>query len=802
MRIFSLLCVTIGVLLFGNAAVMSQDVVKQVLRYERSEKNLLDALQARPFESGFEADEDSFVCDNGNDASGRRGVSYWVGLNQTKPEPIFAELWSKCENVSGSPDQNYSLYIDLLYQDGTPQWGQTAPFDTGTHAGQKKNLVIFPEKPVRSLTIYGLFREKSGKAWFRDFHLSTLTVPDDAGVFDSVPMIPQKHATWQIRDVAADSDFLEMKGTPFGIASEIETDGQGLTTVTLKSGDTRDHCLTLVYAVPVPPENLVWCEHPRSSLKIEPDREYMLTNLTSAGANGRLSAYPFAAVATTATPSLPASLGRAVGIDMGMPAFFRTGYNACSGELFVAVDVALTKESPTATLRFVTFDFRGYQAFRGALAKYYELFPQDFECRTPEQGNWMPFAKISNVPNHEDFGFKFKEGNDEVAWDDAHDMITFRYTEPMTWWMSMPDNVTHDYENAVAIARKLADDGNAQAKALFTSGMHDANGRFVCQLLDTPWCKGAVWSINDIPGIENGSFALKWNDRLAERLYSSEGFVGLDGEYVDSSEGYVTAELDFNRAHFAIAQTPLTFSLNSRQPAMYRGLVTFEYCRKISQDIHARNKLMMANATPHALCWLTPLFDVLGTETNWNYNNRWSPMSDTQMLYCRALCGPKPYCFLMNTKFTDFGYDKSERFMKRSLAYGMFPGYFSEDAATGQYFTRPELYDRDRDLFKKYLPLCKQVAEAGWQPLTFAQTDNEKVYIERFGKEPGESIFTVFNDFNEVVDVTVRFRFPTDALPLRFVEAVSGESKTSDSRSLRLTLGPEDVAVLVPEKTK
>ena len=38
--------------------------------------------------------------------------------------------------------------------------------------------------------------------------------------------------------------------------------------------------------------------------------------------------------------------------------------------------------------------------------------------------------------------------------------------------------------------------------------------------------------------------------------------------------------------------------------------------------------------------------------------------------------------------------------MKRSLAYGMFPGYFSADASTGHYFKRPELYNRDRPLFK------------------------------------------------------------------------------------------------------
>ena len=75
------------------------------------------------------------------------------------------------------------------------------------------------------------------------------------------------------------------------------------------------------------------------------------------------------------------------------------------------------------------------------LAAYYRLFPAAFQRRISDQGLWMPFARISQVKNWQDFGFRFKEGNDETAWDDAHGIITFRYTEPMTWWMPMPKSM-------------------------------------------------------------------------------------------------------------------------------------------------------------------------------------------------------------------------------------------------------------------------------------------------------------------------------------------------------------------------
>ena len=304
----------------------------------------------------------------------------------------------------------------------------------------------------------------------------------------------------------------------------------------------------------------------------------------------------------------------------------------------------------------------------------------------------MPFARISQVEGWEDFGFKFKEGNNETAWDDGHDIITFRYTEPMTWWMRMPEAMPRTRQAALAEAKRLAEGKtNDSAKALFTSGYHDQDGKLPSRLLDTPWCNGAVWSMNSMPGIagEVTDFKNKWNAELKDRLYGPRRTGDLDGEYVDSSEGYVTDELDFRRDHFAAARTPLTFSQETHKPAIFRGLIAFEYVRGIARDVHDMDKLMMANSTPIRLCWLAPMLDVMGTETDWNPGGTWRPMSDAELLYRRAMCKGKPFCFLMNTRFEEFSHELVERYMKRALAYGMFPGFFSHNASQGHYFTRP-----------------------------------------------------------------------------------------------------------------
>ncbi|MCP4608586.1 MAG: hypothetical protein GY845_07720 [Planctomycetes bacterium] len=765
-------------------------VVKKVLDVHDAGKNLIKQNAWRPWHKGFERQGNIFICDNGDDAQAQRGVSQAVVLNQTKPEPIVATAWSKAESVGGGRNSDYSLYLDLVYSDGSSLWGQTDSFNVGTGQWEKAEVTVIPEKPVRSVSFHMLMRRHKGKAYFRDPELRIIRPPRGAGMFDGVPVSLTGRAKegFQVRDVAAGSDFVRFERSALGLELTCETKHSDQTVfydVTISDKTGKDRAVTLIYAIPVPARKCYWLQDPRQSVMVEPAREYINANGFSAGANGQLSRYPFAAVSA-------ADKGYALGIDMARPAFFRAGYNSRTGELFLAYDIGLAPEKPTARVRFCKFNFDSQWGFRGALSRYYEIFDDQFLCRTPEQGNWMPFAKISKVKDWQDFGFKFKEGNNETAWDDEHNIITFRYTEPMTWWMRMPKEMPRTLEAAFDHAQQLADEkSDRRARAFLTSGYHDENGQFSARLLNRPWCDGAVWSINSMPGLEGNisEFKNKWNSKLKEELYGTGRRADLDGEYIDSSEGYVTDELNFRRDHFAATQTPLTFSLKNRKVGIFRGLIAFEYIRAISNDIHSMGKLMMANSTPIRLCWLTPLCDVLGTETDWNSGRAWRPMSDSDLLYRRVMCKGKPYCFLMNTRFEEFSHELVEKYMKRCLAYGMFPGFFSHNASQGHYFTRPELYERDRDLFKKYVPLCRLVAEAGWVPITHARSGDEQIHVERFG----DRYLTVFNDSSERRSVTIAMEGNTLASDL---ELVHGQKINFRNGQASFTLAAEDVAVI------
>ncbi len=765
-----------------------------------STENLLLTDGWHGFGEGFESEGDSFVCDNGGDTTGVRGAAQTIVLNQTRPAPIIASAESRCEGVEGVASSDYSLYVDLVFTDGTTQWSQTAIFDSGTHDWQRRQLVILPTKPVRKLSVYLLLRNRSGKAWFRNPRLGIVEMNEQAVLFDGLPVIQSSDTAqttgFQVRDVAANSDFVQIESAALGLTLDQKntssTDANFID-VTLMDTTGVDRAVTLIYTIPLPSDAVTWFADPRSQERAEPGREYIDAGQFHLGANGRISRYPFAAVACKRPGE---DIGVGLGIDMAHPAVYRVGYNSGAGELFLAYDLALTPEQPTAKLRLVRFKFDPAWGFRSALDIYYKAFPDAFQCRVAEQGLWMPFAKISEVEGWEDFGFRFKEGNHETKWDDDHNILTFRYTEPMTWWMAMPPSMPRTMGAALGEANRLADEENSQqALAFRTSGFFDTAGNPIARLLDTPWYNGAVWSVNGMPEIDGtvNDFSTKWNQTIRDNLYGWDANGRLDGEYIDSSEGYVTAELDFRRDHFAAARTPLTFSTNEYFPAIFRGLIAYEYINAISKDIHRLDRFMMANSTPSQLCFLAPLLDVMGTETNWNPGGKWQPMSDAGMLYRRSICKGKPFCFLMNSEFETFSHDLVDRYMQRCLAYGMFPGFFSHNASEGHYFSRPELYNRDRDLFKKYVPLCKSVAEAGWEPITLASSSEQAVYVERFGTR----YLTLFNDSPKQQDVGIELHasFPHRKVK-QTIEMVSKTDVEWTNGRATFTLAPEQVAVI------
>ena len=792
----------------------SDVVMRSMLRYPGSLKQLLSntgfentsrgtAVGWRPYEQGYalalgegRSGSSAIVCTNST-GTGRFGAYQVLQLNRKTPAPLLVTGWSKAENVSGSPSPDYSIYVDIIYTDGTPLWGQTGNFSTGTHGWERKSFLIAPSKPVATVYVYALFRNIKGRVWFDDIEVREMSAGSGQTLFDGTPVrisLPQPSGrpslsvktsdgltlsmdspTGRIvslklngeeicqrgwpsgffaRDVAADSDMLSFadggaQSIGLHLTAAVKQQGHCIEiSGILRDTKKRDRAVTLYFSLPVNAIGGQWWDHIRQSRPIETGIEYRNHVQVGTGANGAMSLYPFACVTKGKT-------GIALGIDMRMPAQYRLAYNADARCLFIAYDFALVpdnkKHPSSASFRFVIYRTRPEWGFRSAAEGFYKAFPDYFACRSKQQGIWMPFTDVSTVQGWQDFGFMYHEGNNNVPFDDSAGILSFRYTEPMTYWMPMEKSIPRTYENAVQVLQRNLNSTNTElrkwSQAVISSGTLDEAGRYNLELINAPWNDGAVFVLNPNPDLPEAvtKASISWNPKLAEQLYGPRAKGILDGEYLDSLEGWATYR-NFRRSHFAYASVPLTYTTDAKRPCILQIFSTYEFASQISDDLHRMGKLVFANATPWRFPFLSALLDVMGTETNWFRGDQWSPEDDAIFCLRRTMCYKKPYLLLMNTNYDRMTPPYVEDYFRRCLFYGVFPSMFSHNASENPYWQNPKWYNRDRPLFKKYIPLIKRIAEAGWEPITGFKSDDSRIFLERFG--PGEDGYLYLTAMN------------------------------------------------------
>jgi len=273
--------------------------------------------------------------------------------------------------------------------------------------------------------------------------------------------------------------------------------------------------------------------------------------------------------------------------------------------------------------------------------------------------------------------------------------------------------------------------------------------------------------------------------------------ASLDGVYLDTFELW-GMERNYRREHWAAADTPLVFDSAGRV-CQFMLFPTLELAQEVAGRMHGQGKMTFANGTPRSFPWGAPWLDVMGHEINWAPDGKYTPEPDAVMNYRRAICYQRPYLLLMHTNYEAFPTEWMELWMKRSTAYGFFPSPSENLGAATEYWQNPKLYNRDRPLFRKYVPVIQALSAAGWQPITYARSSNPQVYLERFGDPGGPLYVTVFNDSNQGQPVQVSL----DAAGLGLTptttvtEVLGGEPWPLANGQLRpFTLAAQDAKVL------
>ncbi|MHB1459739.1 MAG: hypothetical protein ACYC1M_00445 [Armatimonadota bacterium] len=846
----------------------AQTVMKSLAKFEANGNNLLrnggltDINGSRfrgwdAYYDGYAVEQgagrdgsDALVCES-DDTSRKLGALQTVVLNQSQAYPIGVSCWSKCEGVEGAPGGDYSIYLDLQCADGTPIWGQLRAFPTGTNGWNNQKFVIYTTKPIKSIAVFCLFRNRKGKVWFDDVRVEQLKSTTGVSMLQGQPVqvMPRKKSTspvvvsaknglslgldgaaissvnsmgrqlgcdspsgFMVRDMKQGSDYYGFSkaavkdGTLKASCAELGVNLQAqfkpeadCIRVTGRITDTtrKERALNMMFALPVDAPGWSWGDDVRRSRVIQKrdkqnaGMEYINSVGIPCGATTTASLYPVAAISGKRD-------GLCIGIDMGKIAVYRLFYNSSTRQLAISYDFGLVPDSVkhpgSAEFSFVIYRYDPAWGFRQAWADYARMYPDYFKVRSPKHGIWMPFGDISRIQGWQDFGFKYHEGIENVPFDVANGLLAFRYSEPTTWWMSMPKGGPRTEEAVLAERDKLAAT-NVMANAVINSGMVDVQGKPCYLVQDAPWCDGAVWnmSVNPyLPKQPNGASVI-WNDEVRASDYGSSTKPVRAGEYLDSLEGYITADLNYRKEHYKYSSVPLSFDANNNI-VMFKGPAIYEFLKWMSEDIHSMGKLMFANGVPYRFTYLCPWLDVMGTETNWLPGDVFTPDSDETMIMRRSMAYGKPYLLLMNTRFDAFGVDMVERYFKRSAFYGILPGMFSHNAANEAYFDTPKWYNRDRALFKRYIPLITRLSESGWQPVSYARSSNKSVYVERYGK----NFITLLNDSEKMQTATIRLDTVILGLKPDLVatERFTGKTIAVSGSAFTVTLAAGDVMMI------
>jgi hypothetical protein len=441
-------------------------------------------------------------------------------------------------------------------------------------------------------------------------------------------------------------------------------------------------------------------------------------------------------------------VGICLAVPLDQPRIFRTGYDAKLGMFGITYDVALCKETAPpsqAAFEFELFACDPRWGMRSALDTYYRRHPAFFTKNLSEEGMWIAFTHLDSIDNTTEFGVAIQEGAGSVGYDDKIGVRSFSYYTHAGQYVDVPNHKrgvdpTPSLERRIAAVEAAFRRSTGRDGVYEECGLHDTAGRLFAE-------PGTVYG--DVLAqfcLEPEMFYGRWLLERIDKFFADFRKRGeLDGFYYDG----LTTGINYRREHFRHAGYTPSWDPVAKKPYLYNYFSSVEWARLVAEKLHGMAKFTMMNGAMGASPFCAPYLDVMGAETGLN-------ISRADYSFVKTICHHKTFATLLKGNYAKLGSAEIELFMKRCLAYGVFPGFFdwppSGLGPGGTYWDHPEYYERDRLLFRKYQPLVKTIAAAGWEPLTFASAADAALQVERFGAiERGHVFFTVLNDSTQPV---------------------------------------------------
>lgn len=466
-----------------------------------------------------------------NNTNGSGAGFHQTWIPNTPAEATSSRLllggWSNL--LSGGADgggEDYSVYADIAYTDGTFLFGQHAAFDIEPSRGWQYAYVSIDlgGKTVKNIDVLGLFRGHVGVALFSEFYLGipparavplefrngTSTSSPHAGDYNSSVSVAASLAPSGWRETVALSAVFSGHSTHIrcdGAVAVVPRDGQSISAAT-------ERAISVSFSLPIDASGWRVFADADSFATVPNDKNGSDQVFPGGGLRqfgklpNPLSRDPFFVVANSAAAVM-------AGVPMEKTVWaYRIVYNAATHSVDITFDCALTSASErfpamSSFSFWLAWQSTPREPYRATLHRFYELHPTTFgvEHRLHDQGAWMPFIDdLEAIPGVEDFGIKFQEGGGSVnnsKWMNQHGIDILPYIEPSLMHWSLPKGMVANYSNLNATVTECCQypDKYPRSKAvicqqIMADAMVDETGRWIFEPEDQAWNSGAVFYSN------------------------------------------------------------------------------------------------------------------------------------------------------------------------------------------------------------------------------------------------------------------------------------------------------------------
>ena len=504
--------------------------------------------------------------------------------------------------------------------------------------------------------------------------------------------------------------------------------------------------------------------------------------------------------------------GLALAVSLDSPRLVKLAYDQGAkryeARTYLGISPQATKVGPRADVQLELYRVDPAWGFRAAMAGFAQRHPAWFDSPRP----------MDDYVDYERGNYGSPQGASRVRENDQKGIFTAEYIvadAPLNIApVSAPrPTYTDTIHRVQALAQSPRPNERAQGQAMIRSMASGTNADWQIKHIDEfEWARGqwqAVWYTSVDPDIAQGWGDYLWRWDVAQAISATQeiGAV-LDGVMMDNFLS--AAGVDLNPNHLALTDTPLTYDVTVYRPGVHNMVNMAEFFAWLRQRMHQRGRDDMAIAinfwgiaTPNAL---VPWIDAFGGEgtsigespTNWN---------PTILDYRRAMAYHKIQSWTNGAR--DLSRDQVQAYVARALFYGIFPT--RKEEATGW-------EEGSEALLAEAQALQHRFAFAGWEPVTYARSQDERVWIERFGRgareadsdarpwgaSPSGLFFTLYNQDAITRTTTITIEAARLGLAsvasLTLTDLATGESIpfTMDNADIRfhLALAPQQTRVV------